>query len=75
MNPARIARRMIEKHGRAEAIRRAVERLDRTIEVRHGVRHIVRPARWLLWSTVANRCAAHSVVSRREVLDAIRSIA
>lgn len=52
MIPARIARLLVEKHGRVRAIARATARAHRYAFLARDEYVVTHPFRWLIWTTV-----------------------
>lgn len=50
MKPRTLASRLLAKHGRLRAIRKAFLRCMRYRAVVEGEPHVTHPARWLVWT-------------------------
>lgn len=52
MIPLRLARRLVDRHGKAKAARLVAARLERCRVEREGAMEVTHPFRWLVWGTV-----------------------
>jgi hypothetical protein len=52
MTPKTLAQRLVARHGKLPAIRKAHDRCDRYRQLVDDEWYVTRPFRWLVWTTV-----------------------